>query len=537
MSLSVPLTVRVGDHHVTREVQSLSFRREAVGGVRSIAFSLARPLSDLTGMDPLAKVTVYDGRTAEPVAQGRLADTGRSADSNGERWDCVAFGPAQQASDIAAPYIVVDRSVSDGWVEYDRVAAEPTMGAGARPGDASANPAPGLFAHFPSGVPVNTNTRVSRRYDRVMNAGQKLARVHATWVGGANSGGWSLEMLTGTAGSLTDVPKSAAMTTAGGFYSAIVATDFPNGRDTAGFRLIWTGGAATVTGDTTWACWQDVAIEAVRYTKAGVELAGTYNGNFLVSQVVEDLLGRRLGQFDGANAVVAGTSNFLTQMAYPEPVTPAEVLEDCMALEPAYRWTTTPDATGSGYGFRWELWPTTVRYEATLDDGGTFPLSTQDVYNQVSVWWKGVYEETLSIVRTRACPILDNAGIVRRARIDLGSELGTQAQAEQAGDAWLEDHNVPKNAGTLTVARPIRDVITGRMVQPWEIEPGELVRVRGVEAYPDAFNADTNDGQGVFRIHAVDYSSDGNTATLALDTDARDTADALVKLLKQRDRR
>jgi hypothetical protein len=58
-----------------------------------------------------------------------------------------------------------------------------------------------------------------------------------------------------------------------------------------------------------------------------------------------------------------------------------------------------------------------------------------------------------------------------------------------------------------------------------------------VEAYPDAFNADTNDGRGVFRIFSVDYTTEGNVATLALDSDPRETEDALVKLLNQRTRR
>ena len=40
----VPLTVRIGNKHITREVSGLQFRKEAIGGLKSINLRLARPL-------------------------------------------------------------------------------------------------------------------------------------------------------------------------------------------------------------------------------------------------------------------------------------------------------------------------------------------------------------------------------------------------------------------------------------------------------------------------------------------------------------
>lgn len=542
MSLPVPLSVRVGDRHITREVKSLSFRREAVGGVRSISFGLARPLSNLTGLEPLSQVYVYDTRSAATVAQGRFADTGRTAATDGgQSWDVVAFGPAQHASDVTLPLIYVDRDLT-AWDQVATSSANATAASGSKPDGTQG--VPGILTNFAEGAVLDSATsRVAARYRRTFLTGQKIGGFGYNWAAGVTSASWTHDSIVSTDGNYAACEiLGKPFDTAGGTVAANVGTNFSVGRNELDISQAWTDATTVASGDVGWGWAQDIWVRATVYTQDGAEYTGAgYSTNSFVnvSDVVRDLLGRPgvLPEYDGTNATVATTTFEITQLAYPDGVTPAQVFEDLMGMEPAHRWTTTPDSTGNGYGFRWELWPTTVRYEATLDDGGTFPLSSQNLYNRVIVRWVDEVGRTRTTPRSLACAILDDEGLVRQAVIDLGSDLGTQANANQAGDAFLAEHNVPKNSGTLAVARPIRDVITGAMVDPWEIEPGELVRILGVEAYPDAFNASTNDGQGVFRIFAVDYTSEGNVATLALDSDPRETADALVKLLKQRSRR
>ncbi|MCF6376894.1 hypothetical protein L2K70_04700 [Nocardioides KLBMP 9356] len=539
MTLPVPLTVRVGLEHVTDQVQSLSFRREAVGGVRSIAFTLTRPLSDLGGLEPLAKVCVYNARSAKTVADGRLSDTGRTASADGQRWDCVAFGPAQHASDDTRPLIYVDRSASDGWRTVDVTNPSASMTTSTRPGDTAANATQGLLMTFPDGSPLVADSRVVARYDRIWQAAQKLGAISVDYVAGLSSSTWLLQAIARTdAGASLDPAFTVAATTGLSGVTGVVGGSFANGRNTVELRWIWTGGPTTTAGDSSWGWFGEISVRAMLVDRSGADITTGYSNEYVLAhEVVNDLLGRVLLDYDGANATVATTSTMIGQLAYPDGITAEQVLADLMAIEPAYRWTTGPDTTGNGYAFRWELWPTTVRYEATLDDGGSFPISTQNVFNQVAVKWVDSSGVNRWSYYTGGAPILDEAGFTRMGVVDLGSEAGSQTAAAAAGAAFLAEHNVPKNAGTLTVARPIRDVLTGAMVQPWEIEAGELVRVLGVEAYPDAFNAADNDGQGVFRIFAVDYTTEGNVATLALDSDPRDTSDALVKLLKDRQRR
>lgn len=536
MSLPVPLAVRVGNQHITSQVQGLSFRKEAVGGVRSITFNLARSLADLNGLDPLAKVYIYDTRSGATVADGRFSDPGRSADSNGQKWDCVAFGPAQAASDITSPKVWIDRGIGDGWSRAYVVHPEATMGNASKP-DAGAASTQGILANFPAGITVGTNGSTLLRYERIWKTGGKLAYVGAAWQAGTNNTVWLVNLWTGADGAATTLQQGSGASTAGGVHQAGKAT-IPDDHNCPSLQFLWSGAPTTTTGDDNWCWWDQVVVEGLRYRKNGTAITSGYLGSTNASSIVEDLLGSgRLPAFDGTNAVVQSTATTFSQFSYPDGVSSEQVLSDLMLIEPAYRWTTGPDVTGLGYQFRWEQWPTTVRYEATLDDGGSFPLSTSGLYNVVGVRYIDVNGTANTIFVGGSCPILDSKGITRQAQIDLGSEVGSYSQALVAGQNFLAEHKVPKNAGTLNVARPIRDVIRGCDVMPWEIEAGELVRIRGVEAYPDAFNTSTNDGVGVFRIYALEYNSDGNQATLSLDSDPHTTEDALVLLMNERNRR
>ena len=57
------------------------------------------------------------------------------------------------------------------------------------------------------------------------------------------------------------------------------------------------------------------------------------------------------------------------------------------------------------------------------------------------------------------------------------------------------------------------------MVDPWEIRPGHLIRVRGIQARQDALNATSRDGETVFKVTAVDYSASSASATVELDSE------------------
>jgi hypothetical protein len=103
-------------------------------------------------------------------------------------------------------------------------------------------------------------------------------------------------------------------------------------------------------------------------------------------------------------------------------------------------------------------------------------------------------------------------------------------------DTFLSEHASPYSAGTLTIARPIVDLLNFRTVMPWQIVPGKLIRVRGIEASHQLTGAASRDGITTFRIVSVEVNGEG-VATLELDMFTQTEARALSVLLKKRNRK
>lgn len=529
-----PIGVTLGNKRITREAGAVEFRKDAVGGVQYVKLRLLRPL-DQAAVSPFDTVTLTDDRNAETIATGAVADLGRGADASGPSWDVVAFGPAQHASDITLPLVYVTQSL-DSCRQVNRMRRGADVSTGSNPGDLADDSQDGVVIQFPEGLTLTTNDTATMRFDGIRDAGMFLARVSLAYDGGSIDANYTLRIWTSVDGSGGSSSWSATLPTAASTAAVRVTTDFTNGRNVFDLMLDYGGGGGAVANDNKWASFYNIVARARLLNADGTDItagASYTNDYVLAHEIVADLLGRALPEYDGANAYVdTAATHQIESLTYPDGVTPAQVLDDLLALEPAYRWWVT--AAGQ---FRWEPWPTTVRYEHTLDDGAAMPASAQELFNQVLVRYRNKRGRILTRTRTLACPLLDDAGKVRQAVIDAGDEIATQNGADRLGDNFLADHNVPANAGTLTVARPIRDLTTGRLIEPHEIEPGELIRVRGIESYPDALNASSNDGLTVFRIWSVTYTSDSHSASLELDTYSRTTTNALRKLLTQRRRK
>ena len=523
MSLPVPLTVAVNGKAVTREAVGLSFRKDAIGGVQSISLRLSRPLDRYDpDLRPWKIVTIYDARSAEIVAEGRIAELGRSASSSdGQVFEVNCFGPAQHAWDKTVPLIYVDQSLTDGWRQVERIQKGGTWSQSSMPDNTADSAAEAQVFQFPEGSTVATNDELTARYERLREAGQKVARVSATWDAGSTDANYRAKMFVRTNGAGGTAVFNATFNTAGGTTSGVVVTDWANdGKNTVDTKIVFTGATGKPANDNKWAAFSDIVIRGMLLNADGTDRT-SYGFNYVIAHdIVNDLLGRLLDQYDGATATVDTSGTYqIDSLVYPDGVAAGDVLADLMALEPAFRWTVGP-----GGAFSWELWPTTVRYEVSLEDGGSFPVTGQEQFNQVEVRWRDKRGRTRTNLRTAACPDLDAEGLTRTAHIDLGDEVASSNNADRIGDNFLARHRTAINAGTLNVSRPIRDLETGRMVRPHEIEPGELIRVRGVESYPDALNASSNDGLTVFRVWSVTYNSDSDTATLELDSYSRETA-------------
>jgi len=537
MSIPVPLAVRLvtsrADRRVTRELHDLHFRETAIGGWASARMALDRPLTlDPVELDYYSRCYVYDTRNGQVVWEGRLEDPGRGNRRDGQIWELTAMGPSAHAQDRTVPLIYVDRSLQR-WENADKFSPDATAQVAANPGGSGSADENVLFFQFPSGVPLVTNSRAVLRYWPIQRAGQKLARYDYTWDAGLTSGDFEIQGVTRTDGSTGENSRADAWNVAGGGSAAkVVVTDFPNGRNTLDVRGIRTGGTITPLDDA-WCVAIDPVIVAMRYNADGTEKTTGYTtSTVLASEVVTDLIGRLLSSYDSTTVSIATTTFAISQLAYPDGATAARVLNDLMLLEPDFRWGAYESNAAGKHRFEWAAWPSTVRYEADVADGFDSPGSGDGLYNAVRVRWVDSKGGIRNNRRTSTVAALTAAGLTREAFVDLGDDVAGSGHADRVGDQFLAQHAYPPNAGRLTIARPIRDLAYGRMVMPWEIKAGELIRVRGVLPRVDALNPTARDGVTIFRIWAKEYSAAGAAATLELDSSRLSTAHMLADLAR-----
>lgn len=543
MSLNLPIGIRLQtnrtDVRIEAQTRDLTWRTTVPGGYASAAFTLDRPLSIQPDEIALfASVYIYDNRNGETLWEGLLEDPGRGASQSGEIWELTAIGPSAHASDRVAPYILVDRSL-ERWhrSRYSTSRAMTTTGE-LNDGITGAEETPALIVSASEGTTVTTAWCGDWIYRSIYYCGQKIARVRTDHLEDGTSSNYKVAIFTriGNAAanySFLQTWSPTPNTIAVNFGTA----SYVNGSDVVSFR------AQRDVSNTTADAFATVYLYNL-VVRAGLKNAdGTDNdstsgynvNNVDPVEVVADLLGRFLTRYDGANAVLNGSGVDIEQLAYPDGVTPADVLSDLAVYDPAYYWAAweTNPATGK-YRFEYVPWPTLVRYEATTVDGFSSPGSAADLYNRVHVRWRDITGRIRNTVRTQSVTDLDNAGIIRQFYIDLSDETGSATNATYVGDNFLAEHRYPPNAGTLTVSRPILDNVGGRMVQPWEILPGSLIRVGGVVPRVDSLNSTTRDGVTVFKVVSVQYSTSEAAATLELDSYSRTVARALANLKNRR---
>jgi hypothetical protein len=548
VGIVVALSTSRGYRTITGEVADITYGSTSPGGFAECTVTLYRPISFTPNeVAQFGRLYVFDSRHGGILYEGRLQDPGRTAGNDGQSYQLAAVGGQAHLQDDTRMLYYVDIDPTS-WVKTDPGGTR--AGTVVQESDNNAAGDPALVLRIPQGTSVDgaIPSRVVAHHRGISQAGQKLARVAFTWDAGLTTPNLTMSLYAGTYGlGPADVPYSTTFTTAGASVGRIVdpgagSSAWSNGRNWPILRFHYTGAAGNVTADTWWLEITNLVVRTMLYAKDGVEITDYSTGtnpaygsnNVYAWQIVEDLLGRMLtATVDGANATVVNTGYAIDHLIYPDGANPAKVLEDLLVLEPAYTyhlWESNP--LNGKFRFEWILWPTTVRYEADVNDGFSAPASGNTVFNRVGIRYRnrGV---TQFAIRTQSVPMLTAAGFDRTDVIDLGDEAASSANAAQAGDQFLAEHAQPTNAGRLVIRRPIVDYRTGRMVMPRELRAGELIRVKGVESYPDSLNTDGRDGLTVFKIAATTYSSSDDSATLDLDSYAPSVARALAKIKRK----
>lgn len=529
--MTVPLAVRLRsgrlDADITDRIADLSFRSIVPGGFADCSVPLHRPLHIRPDeIDPYARLYVYDTLTGETAWEGRVEDIGRAANDAGEVWELGAVGPSAHLGDIERPLVYVDRQL-DHLYRTDTTLRSAT---GQVSGYTDVDETPAVQFQFPSGSVLATNSRVVWRYSWLREAGMRLARADFRHVEGRAHANLRVQLLTRNPSAAQVTRDDPSATTETGSSPRLRVTDFPADTDLAEVRLIWTGGAATVSDDVTWTSIVGLYFQAARYLKDGTTAPAAAHASHtvLASQIVEDLLVRALPQFDAAGAVVAATSYGIDQAAWIEGASPRTVLDELAELEPGHLYAAwESDPVTEKYRFEYAPWRGVV-YEADASQGLALPGSAADVYNEVLVRYRDARGRVLHETRVADVPELTAAGLTRSKVLDISDTRGSLANAQRAGDQFLAEHAIPSRSGTLTVSTPIVDLTTGRLAPPWMVRPGGLIRLTGVDIDPAALDATTRNGQTVFRVVEVAYSQATNTATLGLDAPIPTQARALL---------
>ncbi len=526
--LSVRLTTAAADVLLVEEIREVSFRSVVPGGFASATVVLDRiPWHKAPEIGIYGRMYIYDTRSGQTVWEGRVEDPGKSVDGSGFAWQVTAIGPSAHARDETFAGIWIDTTIN----HYQRFGGSLNASTVSTATDVFENE--GVKVQFPTGTTVTNGSYVSGRTTRYVDAGLEVARVTAYATGGG-TGTWTMDMyMYGPSGA--ELVQSTGLTTTPTFFRGRVNVEFSDGQTTPHLRMT-RNTSSTTPDDNAFTLWTEVTVRTKLVDEEGTPVTTYSFDSVTASEVVQDVVGRHLPQYDALDAFIETTSDEITQLAY-DSTTAADVFGDLISLSGDYYGAAWETVARSGkWRFEWKSWPTWVRYEAGIEDGWDSPGSAAGLYNECLVTWKNAAGREKTTLVTGSVPELTNAGLTRTALIDLGQEVGSAEAALAAGQAYLAQANLPSQNGRLTIARPILDADWGMMADPHMIRPGHLIRVRGVDAKAGALDADSRDGSTVFRIMATSFRASDGSVELELDSDALSTSKAIARLQTRRAR-
>lgn len=528
MPLQSPLMATVSNANTTRvlALSDLEFSRTARGGFQAATFSVpAWATATMTGLDPMSRVRVTDSRSTDVHFEGYLDMPGRTVSREGHRWEVGAVGAASVLGDRFRPYIAIDKNL-DSWVSKWHTPNGATAELGSHPNN---DDKPAWVLSIPDGLHVTTSTGPTIVYEGFNESGQALGGIGFTYNTGISDANYRVQVTTGPSGTLahdTFTTLSSVVIPVQG-----AAVDWPNVTDNrVTVRLLRSGGSTIVANTTTWAAiFDDFFVRPTTQNIFGVvgTAAGWYNASFQRADgVIIDALWKFCDDIiDIPNADIDRSWVYqIDQMAYPTGVRFSNILDDLALLEPDMAWSVGPTNPAGKHSFQVYRWPTETRYVVDTRDGWSAPGSESTLANRFAIRWKDLWGHQRVSNFTVDVPELDQWGRIRNADpIDLGDEVGSVASVTQIGINVTAQLQNAANAGTVTVARPILDRYTGRMVMPWELQPGCMVDVRDVD-------------MPAMRCTEMSFSDSAQAATLTLGDPAFSPEDMLRRINNTRPR-
>jgi hypothetical protein len=521
----IPLAVRVKntryDGLVTGYLHGgVKFTKTDPGGFRSASFTVSQRLGFRSDMiQPYSRIYIYNKLNGDTVFEGDVSHPGRSVSDSGELLEVLVEGGVERLNDWAGARIYVDREMTS-WIRRDQdTVTAGSINAGEDRGGSGED---ALTLGLPTDLTAKPNDRVNAGYWRIREAGQQIGRINYSWDGGHNAVSWLVRLLVTPP---STVVRSQPLQVAGaGGSGAVVGGGIPVGANVAYLQLIWDGAANTSTGtlDTVWVSILDPVIVARMKLKDGTYKTGGYTDGVRAYEVWEDMLGDMLAStFDGPNAQIAtGSAYVIQQLAFPDGVTPMQVADELMKYEPSCTYIVGPSYPGTDkYTLKWMTRTNDVRYEfITWTDNYSAGAQPVAQYNVAVSRWRTPSGLARFTTTVQSIPEMTAADRTRRFFQDLGEETSNHSNALVANATALDEHRFPQNGGNITVSREVVDLYTGRRVQPYEIEPGYMCRIVGINPSRDALNNNPRNGSTLCRIVSTDYDADSHSVSIDLDS-------------------
>jgi hypothetical protein len=572
------------DMWVTRWVDELQFRSVIPGGFASASFRLHLPQS----MYPVSaawatraeriplvrlfnRVQVVDQRSSEIAWEGRIESAARVTD-DGFAWDVGCAGGMVAATDITRPVFYIDSELTDWFYEpwlnefvnkfnYSQEDDQPSLKVTLDPAN--------------SPWQAGTSTR-AYMHQLCRGTNQYLGRFSCTYMStqpqstNGNQMRARADVYTPSTDTLQEGVDSTTLGAATARKVNKVGTDFTSTQAQAIYFDIYdndtVNNVSLPTSGPGSATFVNPVVVAMRMDRNGTNLtaAASYSADWVtVSQVVEDVVGRYLnggwtfGVLDNPTPGSVGSANIyidktdtsqITNLKFKDGATAADILNQLMTVQTDAYWaiwesqnTATNDPAAQKFRFEWATWPAAPGYMVTSADGLDEQPDASNVYNFVFYQFQDRTAENLHIFPTQVqeywdsddastAPLLQNR--VTRAATVKRDGITPAATAFTNAAAWIAANGKEVNTGSVTVRRPIQFYDAGvdswsgagRMVDPWMVRPGKLIRIIDVPPQADIanFNHGTNappstHAGAVFKVVATNYDTTDNSCRLELD--------------------
>lgn len=526
------------------------------------------------------RVQVVDLRSGEIAWEGRIDSAARVTD-DGFAWDINCAGAMVAATDISKPVFYADSSL-DWWAtretqqsraalySWSKATSPPSLKVDIKPQTQWDNSdiAGGFWAtyyHFlclATGQYLGRFTVTYQSTAPAVTGGTSMLVRANVYTPATNA--WQ-NSVDSTALGAADITKANAVAGASSFTSTQAQV--------VDFDVIGPATAlVTPTGVSGWVACTNPIIIAMRVDRDGNNLAtaASYTTDYVtVSQIVEDVLGRFLnaawtsssgaplnnpsdGSVGAAGAYIdTSDTTQITDLKWPDGVTAAEILNTLMTVQTTAYWAiweSTNTATNAGnaqrYRFEWSTWPAGWGYQASSVDGLDEQPDGSGVYNFVFYRYQaasfggvspgGSYlpppalQEWWDFGDPTTAPLLKG----RLTRAATVKNDGNGISAGNLSAAWIADNGQETNAGSITIKRPVMFYDAGansgsgagRMVDPWMIRPGKLIRITDIPTRADMTGIahgttapPATHAGSVFRVIATTYDVADNSCKLELD--------------------